>query len=94
MIGLEGYIEGREDEFGFKKPVFMFWVLHEEKELLHKPRPLQVYNNHVYFLYDEICSGKEFVMIDSKKSTQAKEGINEQLEQEFKNIESGRTYRY
>ncbi len=86
---IEGYIEGRDNKFGFEKPIFMFWVLNEKKELLHKPRPIQVYNNHVYFLYDEICSGKELVMIDSKKITQKKAGFSEQLKMEFKNIESG-----
>ncbi|WP_399630152.1 hypothetical protein [Sporosarcina sp. SG10008] len=76
IIGrIEGYFGGREAEFGFEKSIFMFWILKEEKELLHKPRPLQNYNNHVYFLYDEICSGKELVLIDSKNSTREKQDL-------------------
>ena len=64
---LKGYIGDRERDFGFSKPSFMFWVLKKEEDLVHDPRPVQNYNNHVYFLYDEICSGKEIVTIDSKK---------------------------
>ena len=64
---IKGYIEERKRNFGFSKPNFMFWILSKEKDLLHEPHPVQNYNNHVYFMYEEICSGEKIVAIDSKK---------------------------
>jgi hypothetical protein len=60
------YIDGRASDFGFEKPNFMFWVLKLEEELLHEPQSVQNYNNHVYFRYEDICSGKKTVLIDMK----------------------------
>ncbi len=63
---IKGYIENRVWGFGFERPIFMFWVLNVEDDLKHEPRPIHNYNNHVYFEYDEILSGKEIVTIESK----------------------------
>lgn len=64
---LNKYIIEREKHFGFSKPEFMFWILEKIEDLYHEPRPVQGYNNHVYFSYEEITSGKGIVIIDSNK---------------------------
>lgn len=64
---IKSYITERKEDFGFNKPEFMFWILQREEKLLHEPRPVQIYNNHVYFSYEEITSGKSIVIIQSNK---------------------------
>jgi len=61
------YINGRKADFGFEKPLFMFWILGKEEVLLHEPRPPENYNSHVYFDYNEFSSGKKVVIINSNK---------------------------
>ncbi|WP_235932374.1 HNH endonuclease [Priestia flexa] len=64
---IKNYIIERKKDFVFEKPDFMFWVLKKEDSLLHEPQTTKPYNNHVYFNYQELHSGKKHVNIASKE---------------------------
>lgn len=64
---IKNYIIERKKDFFFEKPDFMFWVLKKEESLLHKPQTIKPYNNHVYFNYLELHSGRKHVNIASKE---------------------------
>jgi len=64
---IKHYIIERKRDFVFEKPDFMFWILKKEESLLHKPQTIKPYNNHVYFNYRELHSGKRYVNIASNE---------------------------
>jgi len=64
---IKHYIIERKRDFVFEKPDFMFWILKKEESLLHKPQTIKPYNNHVYFNYKELHSGKRYVNIASNE---------------------------
>jgi hypothetical protein len=66
---IKAYIRNRKLGFGFEKPnhPYMFWILKLEMTLDHNPRPVKGYASHVYFSYDELTSGKQYVTISSSK---------------------------
>lgn len=64
---IKNYIIERKRDFVFEIPDFMFWILKKEESLLHKPQTTQPYNNHVYFNYGELHSGRKHVNIASQE---------------------------
>lgn len=64
---IKHYIIERKRDFVFEKPDFIFWILKKEESLLHKPQTTKPYNNHVYFNYKELQSGKKHVNIATKE---------------------------
>jgi len=80
------YINGRNLKFGFENQKYMFWILEKEKELPHEPSPLQNYNNHVYFQYDELCKGEKIVKIDSKTQHKEDDICLKELKKEFNDL--------
>lgn len=67
------YINARKaTKFGFEKKnhTYMFYILQEEEALIHLPRPKGKNTaGHTYYTYDEITSGKEEVVVESKLGT-------------------------
>lgn len=80
-VRIMDYIQERKSGIGFNEREYMFWVLKMDKKLVHEPRPIQNYNNHVYFNYDGLTSGQEIVAIDSKKVS-----FKEVMKNEFEEI--------
>ncbi|WP_078544795.1 hypothetical protein [Litchfieldia alkalitelluris] len=64
------YIQARKGtRFGFEREDrdYMFYVLKEEVPLSHTPRPKGKNTaGHTYYTYDEITSGKEEIVIESR----------------------------
>lgn len=74
---IKNYIVERKKDFVFEKPDFMFWILIKEESLLHNPQTIKPFNNHVYFNYEELLSGRKHVNIASKEENNLDNYISE-----------------
>jgi len=60
---LLGYIEARQNSFGFAEAeTYKFYLLEVAYELRHLPRTSQPLRAHTYYQLEELLSGKPFVL--------------------------------
>lgn len=80
------YVMERARNFGFEKREYQFWVLRFEQSLTHEPQTVKTYNGHLYFSYEDIVSGKQYITISSNKIMKTKEDYMYEFEQEMDEI--------
>lgn len=62
------YAQERAGDFEYEKQEYQFWVLRFKELLPHEPQTVKTYNGHVYFTYDHLVSGEQYVKISSNQT--------------------------